>query len=79
MIIKDLNINKLLFTADELKTIENLLQSGQSRHIMSALINLDPEKELELQRIMNKMNPIDEGFDSDVRKLMNKKLPHKKQ
>jgi hypothetical protein len=76
MIIKDLNINKLLFTAEELKTVESLLNSGQSKHIMSALINVDPEKEAELQRIMNKMNPIDDGFESEVRKKMNKKLPN---
>lgn len=76
MIIKDLNLNKQLFTAEELKTIEAMLQSGQSKHIMSALINLDPEKEAELQMIMNKMNPIDDGFESEVRKKMDEKLPN---
>lgn len=76
MIIQDLNLNKQLFTAEELKTIETMLQSGQSKHIMSALINLDPEKEAELQRVMNKMNPIDDGFESEVRKQMDKKLPN---
>lgn len=76
MINNELKLNKLLFTHDELKTIEALINSGQSKHIMSALINLDPEKEAELQRVMNLLNPIDDGFESEVRKKMNKKLPN---
>lgn len=76
MINNELKLNKLLFTHDELKTIEDLINSGQSKHIMSALINLDPEKEAELQRVMNILNPIDDGFESEVRKKMNKKLPN---
>lgn len=76
MIIQDLNLNKQLFTAEELKTIEALLNSGQSQHIMSALINIDPEKEAELQRVINKMSPINDGFESEVKKKMDKKLPN---
>lgn len=76
MIIKDLNINKLIFTQDELVLIEALLQKGLHRNIMSALVNIDPEKEIELQRIINILEPINEGFESEVRKLMNKKLPN---
>lgn len=76
MINNEVKLNKLLFTHDELKTIEDLINSGQSKHIMSALINLDPEKEAELQRVMNLLNPIDDGFESEVRKKMNKKLPN---
>lgn len=76
MIIKDLNINKLLFTKDELIAIEALAQKGLHRNIMSALVNIDPEKEAELQRIINILEPINEGFESEVRKEMNKALPN---
>lgn len=76
MIIKDLNINKLIFTKDELITIEALCQKGLHKNIMSALVNIDPEKEAELQRIINVLEPINEGFESEVRKQMNKKLPN---
>ena len=76
MIIKDLNLNKLLFTKDELKIVESLIQIGRHKNIMSALINIDPEKEAELQRVMNILEPINDGFESEVRKQMNKALPN---
>lgn len=76
MIIKDLNLNKLLFTQDELKVVETLIQKGQHRNIMSVLLNVDPEKEAELQRVINLIEPLSDGFESEVRKQMDKELPN---
>ncbi len=76
MIIKNLNIQKGIFTREELTLIEQLLQRGDYKHIMSSLMNITPEQEIEIQRIINLVAQKSEGFESSVRKQMTKKLPN---
>jgi len=74
--LQEVKLKRELFTVEELQKIESLILNGQFEYIMTVIENIDPEKEIELQRVIDLMKPIAGNFESEVQKEMAEKLPN---
>lgn len=75
MILQNAKLRREIFTQEELSRLEPLILEGQYEYLMNVLDEITPEKEIEIQRIVNYLRPLAQGFESDVRKEMDVSLP----
>jgi hypothetical protein len=76
MVLQNAKLQRELFTLEELNRIEPLILEGNYENIMVMLDECTPEKEIELQRIINYLKPLSFGFESEVKKQMEEVLPN---
>jgi len=76
MKLGELKINRDLFTVEEIARLESAIASGEFSKLMNCLDNIDPAKELEMQRVINSLAPNLDEFESEVKKEMEKALPN---
>ncbi len=67
-VLQDAKINKLLFTREELDRLTRVITCGEPEKLTNVIDDMTPEKEIEIQRLVNYLTPIAEGFESKVRK-----------
>lgn len=60
--------NRDLFTLEEQNYIQRALDTGIYDHLSVCIYNLDPQKEKELQNILDSVRNDSTGFDSEVQK-----------
>lgn len=76
MVLQNAKLQRELFTLEELNRIEPLILAGDYEHLMVMLDEVTPEKEIEMQRIINYLKPLSIGFESNIRKEMEISLPN---
>jgi hypothetical protein len=64
-----------LFTREEKDNIKKLQKQGKWQNIPTIIENITPAKEIELQKIVNSLKPLADGFKSEVRREYEKKYP----
>ena len=71
------NINWMLFKQEEKTEILKALKAGDYKNIaciITGMGDMTPEKELEVQRMVDFYTPIDEDFESEVQAEVDKKF-----
>lgn len=63
----ELNINWEVFTAEEKQGIEKLLEMRMPEHMAAVIINMDRSKEVELQKIMSQVRPLNDLAENSIR------------
>lgn len=76
MILQNAKLRREIFTQEELDRLEPLILEGRHEYLMTILDEITPEKEIEIQRVVNYLKPLSEGFESNVRKEMDATLPN---
>src|SRR3990167_11091532 len=66
------NINWHVFTREEKEAIMTARRVGDVDHLSNVVATMTPTKEIELQKIKDALTPMAEGFESEVRKEMEK-------
>ncbi len=62
------DVNFEVFTDEEHEALNKLIQMGERDSIAMGVLNMTPEKELELQKIADHMRPIPQEFESEAHK-----------
>lgn len=75
MVLQNAKLKRELFTLEELNRLESVILKGEYSKLMNVLDDITPEKEIEMQRLINYLNPLQDGFVSEVRAQMEKELP----
>lgn len=76
MVLQNAKVKRELFTLEELTRLDKVILEGEYSKIMNVLDDITPEKEIEMQRLINYLMPLQDGFESEVRKEMEKALPN---
>lgn len=63
-----MNIFWEVFTREEHDAISKLVELGERDNIAQGVIEMTPEKEIELQKIADQMRPIPQEFESEAQK-----------
>src|SRR3990167_7152206 len=70
----ELNVDWSVFTEEEKPLVQRAIDQGHFAHIVSLCGDINPSKEAEIERIIALCAPSVEGFDSKVRKDLEKKV-----
>ncbi len=76
MIFRNVKLDNELFNPEELIRIKHALLHGEFSKLMNVLDDITPEKEQAMQTFINELTPVDDNFESLVRKQMAKELPN---
>lgn len=70
--INNIKLDEQLFTKEEIVDLERAISKGSVEILPCLVQNMTPRKEYEINKIINELTPITKGFDSKVRKEMDK-------
>jgi hypothetical protein len=75
MSFRKLNIDWAVFTLEEKQRIVALRSIGDYKHLTNVVDTMTPQKEIQIQKMIDYLKPLNEGFKSDVKKEYDKKFP----
>lgn len=73
---EELFIKWEIFSPEEKDAIIAMREAGQYKHFADVIDTMTPEKEVEIQKLVDSIKPVEETFESEVRKEFLNKFPN---